>query len=232
MLVGNGMIARAFTRYKRDKDILIFASGVSNSKETLQSAIEREKKLLCDNIEKYQDLIFVYFSTCSIEDKTLEDSLYVKHKIQMEKIVQNRCKKYYIFRLPQVVGISKSPTLINFLVKNIIKENDFVVYKNATRNLIAIEDVYYISKKIIENKHYENEIVNIATPFNISVLDIVKIIEKILNKKANYTINNLGEAQEIDITKILNLNLDFKSNYTNNLLNKYVNKINFNYIKL
>ena len=34
MVIGNGMIANRFMSYKNDEDIIIFASGVSNSKDT------------------------------------------------------------------------------------------------------------------------------------------------------------------------------------------------------
>ena len=45
----------------------------------------------------------VYFSTCSIEDPSAQDSEYVKHKIRMENRVRER-ESYLILRLPQVAG--------------------------------------------------------------------------------------------------------------------------------
>ena len=33
MVIGNGMLAQKFAKYKSDLDIIIFASGVSNSLE-------------------------------------------------------------------------------------------------------------------------------------------------------------------------------------------------------
>jgi hypothetical protein len=35
MVIGNGMIANRFMSYKSDRDKIIFASGVSNSKDTI-----------------------------------------------------------------------------------------------------------------------------------------------------------------------------------------------------
>jgi DNA topoisomerase-2 len=46
MLVGNGMIAMAFNKYIYDDDILLFASGVSNSKEQDNNEFQKEIDLL------------------------------------------------------------------------------------------------------------------------------------------------------------------------------------------
>ena len=37
MVIGNGMIANAFKQYENDDEVIIFASGVSNSKENNDS---------------------------------------------------------------------------------------------------------------------------------------------------------------------------------------------------
>ncbi|MEJ2498930.1 MAG: hypothetical protein P8Y46_06430 [Sulfurovaceae bacterium] len=51
MIIGNGMLAHEFSDYKDDNDIIIFASGVSNSGETRESEFEREKELLTKTID-------------------------------------------------------------------------------------------------------------------------------------------------------------------------------------
>ena len=73
----------------------------------------------------------------------------------------------------------------------------------------------------------KNEIVNIATPFNTNVLDMVKKIEKILNKEGIYSIESTGVELNIDISKINELNVNFKiydENYVDKLLLSYHNK--------
>lgn len=47
MIVGNGLVASAFLPYfAEDPEIMIFASGVSNSRETRKEEFVREEKLL------------------------------------------------------------------------------------------------------------------------------------------------------------------------------------------
>ena len=49
MVVGNGMIANRFINYKNDEDTIIFASGVSNSKDTVE---EQFSKRICNYLIK------------------------------------------------------------------------------------------------------------------------------------------------------------------------------------
>ncbi|MEO7119531.1 MAG: hypothetical protein ABIY62_00460 [Ginsengibacter sp.] len=42
MVIGNGMIANRFISYKNNDDVIIFASGVSNSKDTIEENFLRE----------------------------------------------------------------------------------------------------------------------------------------------------------------------------------------------
>ena len=46
MVIGNGMVAKRFESYKTNDQFLIFASGVSNSKNINPAAYERELILL------------------------------------------------------------------------------------------------------------------------------------------------------------------------------------------
>jgi hypothetical protein len=66
LIIGNGLIASAF---KKNKDVIIFASGVSKSQEVRCAEFFRERKLLVDalQLKKY----IVYFGTCSVNDPEL-----------------------------------------------------------------------------------------------------------------------------------------------------------------
>ena len=46
MIVGNGMIAKKFKKYKDKGNVLIFASGVSNSNETRCTNFSKELKMV------------------------------------------------------------------------------------------------------------------------------------------------------------------------------------------
>lgn len=227
MVIGNGLLANAFKSYEEDCNIIIFASGVSNSRETRISEFEREQTALMEAITHNPTRLLIYFSTCSIEDQSQSDSLYVKHKLSMESLVQTLCQKYYIFRLPQVVGISASPTIINFFVDSIINNKAINIHKNATRNLIYVDDVFKIANIIIKKECYLNEIVNIATPYNLKIFEILHILEVLLNKKANYKIVVCGEIQDINIKHLNELKIQFQENYVENILEKYIKEKGF-----
>ncbi|MEJ2497376.1 MAG: NAD(P)-dependent oxidoreductase, partial [Sulfurovaceae bacterium] len=84
MIIGNGMLAHEFSDYKDDNDIIIFASGVSNSGETRESEFEREKELLTKTIDNISSEKIIYFSTCAMYDKYFVNNRYTKHKLHME----------------------------------------------------------------------------------------------------------------------------------------------------
>ena len=52
MIVGKGLIAKAYKNFNLHKNIIIFASGVSNSKEFRKKEFARERDLLIKNLDK------------------------------------------------------------------------------------------------------------------------------------------------------------------------------------
>ena len=226
MIVGSGMIAKAFKEYGNSNKVLIFAKGVSNSLETKKEEFERETALLLETIEKYRDRTLVYFGTCSALDSQNNYNAYIEHKVKMENIIQENCKNYFIFRLPQVVGKATSPTLINFLATHIKNGTPFHLWKNSKRNLIDVVDVYKIASYLINNGILKNKVTNIASSESVNITTIVKKIELLLDKKADYTMEDKGTFYDIDISKIskylLDIGICFGGNYIDVVLDKYV----------
>ncbi len=225
MLIGNGMMAKQFAKYQHNDDVLIFASGVSNSKETLNSEFEREFNLLQETIRDYPEKHFVYFGTSSMYDPMARNSPYVLHKLAMEQYVIENCKSYNIFRISQVIGRANNPTLVNFIVNNIVYDKEFDVWERATRNLIALDDIYKIIDYILVNKLNNNQIVNVANAHNISIVDFIRIVEDVLGKKSKMKIVSKGfPFDKIDITiikpylKLLNICFASESYYADALL--------------
>jgi nucleoside-diphosphate-sugar epimerase len=224
MVVGSGLIAKAFLEYHTNDDIVIFASGVSNSKETSNEQFSKEERLLNSYLEKYgRSKYFIYFSTCSMFDTYFQRGAYTVHKMKMEKSIIKKALNYNIFRLPQVLGRNNKNQLIGFLYNAIKSEKCFDLY-NIERNIIDIDDVFLIIKKILKLENNTNQIINIANPNNIKVYDLVKIIEKLLNKKANYCLIQKEGSFKIDITQILSVieeNIIFENDYLENRIKKY-----------
>lgn len=227
MIIGNGMIARRFDEFKNDDDVLIFASGVSNSKETRPEPFERESQLVKSALASEPDKLFVYFSTCSIDDPTEQGSQYIRHKLEIEKGIANSGNRYLIFRTSNVVGGNSNPhTVLNFFYRNIKSGESFDVWKGASRNLIDLDDVFRIVTYYLAQKEVRNQLLTIANPENISPLTIVEVIEGFLGTKGNYRILDKGQPFTIDSSDVSDL---FIANgidcqpvvYTRNLLDKY-----------
>ncbi len=227
MVIGNGMLAKAFSFFKNDPEIIIFASGVSNSREMNDVNFKREAQLLDDTMNQNAEKLIVYFSTCSIYDKSVKDKSYVLHKIRMEEKVK-RYNKFYIFRLSQVVGETQSPTLVRVFFHSILKGEEININKFSTRNLIDVADVFTIVSFLIRNKLYINEITNIATPFNKSVLDIALMMATIIGCELKYKLLNVGSAYDINIDKIDMFTDVFHDEYLHDLLSNYDNSLSKN----
>jgi nucleoside-diphosphate-sugar epimerase len=229
MVIGNGLIANAFLDYANNKDIIIFASGVSNSLETNQNIYNREKDLIKTCLEKNLDKTFVYFS--SIFQPDAYKQIYMQHKMQMEFIIQALGKKFIILRLPQVIGKGgNANTLINFIV-NKLKNNETIdVYKNTYRSLIDVADV----ERIIYTLCYiENNfgVYNLNSIEKLEIKNIVLLVANQLNKIAKI---NLIPAKVSDIkyneprnslifkSLFEHLNINSKG-YTESIIKKYIN---------
>lgn len=222
MIIGNGLIATAFKQYANNDDIILFASGVSNSKEVLKSEFFREEKLLRETINKYFNKKIIYFSTCSMYDTYFEMSEYTKHKIKMEEIILENVKQYTIFRLPQVLGKNNKKQLIGFLYEQIKNKKSFDLF-SVERNIIDIEDICLLVNEVLKNIT-KSEIINIANINNIKVIDLVNIIEILCKEKAKYTLKNIEGNFNININRMKPIIVKkriFEENYIENRIRKY-----------
>lgn len=226
MVIGNGMIANRFINYKNDENIIIFASGVSNSKDKTKQNFEREFALLKQTVTDNPAKQLVYFSTCSIDDQDLKNAPYVVHKIEIERFIKGNVAGYYIFRISNLAGVSNNPyTLLNFFVFNILHQHPFTIWKKASRNIIGIDDMFKLVNYFLQEKMAINSVINIANPKNYSVPYIITTIEEHLHKKGIYNEVERGDDYNIDISIIEpiieKLKILFNDNYPDLLLKKY-----------
>lgn len=230
LIVGNGMLATAFIEFIDNPDVIIFASGVSNSLETDKAKFLRETNLLKKYIVEFPDKLLVYFSTCSMYDPVAKFSDYVIHKIAMEDLIKTNCKDYLIFRVSQILGKSNNQTLINFLFDNIINGKYFEIWHKSNRNLIALNDVLKLTHLIIKDKLNYNKVYHLATPNFISIQKLVSLIEAIVSKKSNAKILDKGSSYEYipyDIdTFVKKLGINFDDSYYLRNLTEFYLKLN------
>jgi hypothetical protein len=140
MIIGDGDLACALKETTwNDRDLLYFASGVSNSSEIRESEYQREKDLLLAQ-DKHRHI--VYFSSLSI---FYASGRYQLHKLEMEKLVKENFPHYCIVRLGNISWGCNPNTVINFL-KNKIKNNEPYEVQNVYRFVIDKKEfLYWIS---------------------------------------------------------------------------------------
>lgn len=224
-VVGVGLIAHAFDPYLNlYPDVTIFASGVSSSSEYHVNNFEREVLLLrkCAELSKH----IIYFSTCSIYDLELSASPYVRHKKFIEDILKNEYSST-IFRLPQVVGLTKSSTnLFPFLLSSILRGRRFELWTNASRYLIDVHDVASIVLSFLHADLPLAGPTNIAPPFPISLPALVSLLEDTVGINADFSLVERGSSYLIDTDELFSsmpgLSSLFHPNYYEFLMRKYV----------
>lgn len=201
MIIGNGMLANSLRPFD-EENIIVFASGVSNSLETKQSEFEREILLLRSTVEKFPNKKLIYFSTCSIYDLSKVESPYVMHKIKVEEIISKICPRYTIFRVGNAVGSGGNPnTLINFLENSIRNGQMISLHNKARRVLIGVDDIANLVSQNLES--FQNKIVDVVYPHQFQLIEVVSTLEKHLQLKAKYELVDEGSAYDMDFDEIM-----------------------------
>ena len=225
MVEGSGLLANTFRSFKDNSDVIIFASGVSNSGCIDSVQFKRELNLVAKY--KTSKKLFVYFSTSSIEDPFLKGSLYIKHKLEIEFYIKANFQRYLIVRLPNVVGKTKNPnTLINFVYNCVQREEKINIQLKASRYLIDVADIFSCLDKVIVNETDLNKTVNLIIAKKLSVLQIVESFEIHLGKNIEKEIlQNAGGDYLLEVDNIFNkygiCNLVDGKEYLDNLIEKY-----------
>jgi len=225
MIVGGGMLARAFDSYRDHPNVVVLASGVSDSTVTDVAQFEREETLLVKTLEKQRGKRFVYFGTCSAVDPELSVSPYVRHKLKMEKVIETHSVDYLIFRLPQAVGHNgNTNTLINRLYASIRNGQRFQLWRNAYRYIIGVDDVSAVASYMIGQNEYSSRIINVASR-RFSIFDIVQALENVTQRSAIYDEIDKGASYDIDCYEAHRiaglLNIRFDDTYLHRVISKY-----------
>ena len=218
---GGGMMATTM-RTLPSVSAAIFAAGVSNSQETSDSEYSRERNELEQFIKANITEKIIYFSSYVAAEGV---SRYADHKREVEALVEERGRDFLILRLPQVVGRTTNRTLVNYLVGSAINGTRITLERNAFRSLLDVVDVGRIVCLLIE-RNVSRETVSVGPPTPISVLDIVRYIESILQLTIERTTVDRGDHQGADLSRMLQLigrgDPICAENYQYSVLKKYV----------
>lgn len=233
IIIGNGFIAKNLKKIKlKNKKTIFFASGVSNSNCKNALEFNREYIKLKAIKKNYSSYRFIYFSSCSVTDKSRKNNDYQKHKLRIERYIKNNIKYYKIFRIPEVIGNNKnSNTLLNFFFNSFKNNKKIQTSHNAYRNLIDIKKII-LTVEFILNNNYKKRTIDIVNLNYYSTIEIISCFEKIFKKKIKYITNTKYDnidKYKVDfnfIEKIYNkMDIKFKKNYLCMELKKIYNQL-------
>lgn len=228
MIVGSGMIARAFARHFDQLGThCVYAAGVSNSSCKDASEFARDRARLEATLDQFsRSAHIVYISTCSVSDAAQASNPYVLHKAALERLVLESDVPSLIVRLPQLAGDTPNPhTLLNYLFARIARSERFELWVRARRNVIDVEDATKIIVSWLASGPSPYSVVNVANPRSNSMWEIVEAFEVTTGRKAVFERIEKGGACEIDIAavlpSILHAGVDFGHAYLLRTITKY-----------
>lgn len=163
----------------------------SRSKERM---LNKDFNLYCKKCNSVLSLI-----PTSEESEISPSSLYAYTKFAQEKMVETMCKalgiEYTIFRFQNVYGVGqslKNPyTGILSIFSTLLLENKTInIFEDGSesRDFINVVDVADGVISSIENKKSNNEIINLGSGINTSVLEIANLLKKIYNSDSKICI--------------------------------------------
>ncbi len=225
MIVGSGMMARAFAAFGPDRRTLIFASGVSNSLESDPAAFRRERELLEHTRAAHPAALLVYFGTCSVHDPDRRDTPYVRHKLAMESLLERLGGDWMVLRLPLAIGPShRSPTLAQYLHDRISRGEPFEVWANAIRYPIDVDDARRIAERLVADPAARNRRIEVALR-SFPVSAFVRAMEGIVGKPARCSYVQRGEPYALECPEATRLaaelGLEIGEGYLDRVLRKY-----------
>jgi hypothetical protein len=223
MIVGDGLIATGFEGLKEHySNYIIFASGVSNSKETSDNEYNREKNLVLKTIKENKNLKIIYFSSILVD---ITKNKYFKNKLEIENIIKKNSDNYIIFRIPQIVGKNGNPkNLVNHIKNSIFNENEITIHSNVERSLLDIDDLVSIVDYCKDKT--TREILKISGIEKIKVFTLCELISNFINKKPILKIVDDIEYDNwyVENSKLIReaiINIE-PINYNFNVLKKYI----------
>lgn len=229
-IIGNGFIGKNLNKIKKDlikTNYIIYAAGISHSKTKSKKSLNRELNLFKIFSKNNFSKKVIYISTADVTNNVLNKSLYVKNKIQIEKLIKKKFKNYIILRLPQIIGKSKNKnTLINYFYFYIKNNKPLVLIKNFKRNVLDIDDILKLLKIIVYSKKTKNKVIILSNKYSVEPIDIVKIFEKKLNKIVNFKFKKIKKQiwplyYQKNAHYFRKAKITFDRNYLLKTINKY-----------
>lgn len=198
MVLGGGMIATALKAVDRE-DVLYAASGLSNLKGADPEARLREQTLLSEQIARNTDKLFVYVSSYSIDDQQPQNNTpYLQHKVNMERLIKAEADRFLILRTSNVVGYSRQPgNLMNFIFRHLQNGEPFEIWTKTTRNLIDVAHLAQMADAAVKQGSC-NEVLFLTHPADIPIYEIVRQFEVLSGLSGNYRLVEKGDYYNTD----------------------------------
>lgn len=227
-------------------NIIINCVGLISEKKNIEkytfSNVLYPKKII-DVSSKFGLKKFIHLSTIDtlisplVEDKHLNYYAFTKlmGDLDIKKICNDNSVSYTLLKPSTVYGnYMNDDRLISQIFKNIKSGEKLNINYNLKKNFVNIDNICLLLSK--EIKDINSKTLYLCSKKSFFIVDFLKFIEKVLNKKIDYKINNLSHKEVENIkfksyaeksygTKIKIINIDNweKISLTTSINNLYKN---------
>jgi len=221
MLYGEGPIANRFAKFQSSQRYIIYIAPID--KELLVSQEEMKFKEILSNANSNQTI--VYISAFQTIQELSEPNLCIHPKLNVEKILLDSGHDYVIMKLPELFFLDTTDIgLVKPLMLG-LKNNKSINLTDECANLIDIDDAYEIVNFLLKENLAVNKVVNIACPFNTSLVTLANDISTLFKNGLNFIgpIKNIKDSiltEEVS-SAIKTLGINFDQNYNSRALKKY-----------
>ena len=184
MIIGSGLIAKVFKDAKLPENVLIHASGVSDSSCVDEAEFARDKKLLQLSLSTKKRVVYFSSQGCAAATPI---NYYYEHKKNLEEIILSASGDNIVLRVPQIASRRGNPkNLFNFFYNALLSEPVINCYNGAERNLIKDVDLIPVFDYVLSNNLAG--LISFCAPFNYTPVEIVEQMALGLGIHANIQI--------------------------------------------
>lgn len=225
-ILGRGLLAKALEKIDNG-NFVFYANGLSNSvvNELPEKNFERNDLEMLS--AHYSSKPIIYFSTVQCNSEGNFDREYVRHKLNMEKLIAERWDNYLIVRTSNLVGNNpwNTHTLFNYLYQALLSSSPINVDRSIVRNILDVDDFVTMLGTYLSSWEKKATAIEIVNPVSHTLGEILAVFEKVNDKKFQVqplqmpvAIFNISEKKSIELAQLANINFE---NYLERVIRKY-----------
>ncbi|MGF1646447.1 MAG: NAD-dependent epimerase/dehydratase family protein [Kineosporiaceae bacterium] len=237
-VVGHGFMAKHLARIAGDHpDALALAAGVSHPRNPPE-AYDRERRLVEETVAGClrEDWKLVFFSSAAVyggpgcrgreEDVADPPTSYGRHKVALERMIEESGVRHLNIRLAHVVGRhAPAHRLLPSLIRQ-VETGRVTVHRGTYRDLLHADDAVTVIDALL-CAGIDHQVVNLASGRCVLIDRIVRHVERRLGRSAEWIYTDEGTRHCLSVDRLRSLlpptvQLHYPPDYYEHVIDSYL----------